>query len=519
MLPRLLSRTTKYNNHRLSKTLPLTHLLTKTPHRVYTSNNQTRTIFQIKSPINTSPTGVFVTKYQITLPDRPNTDWDDFLIAHPDRDALQTTSKEIPLFLKYLRVVTDKENRKDDFSAFMKTVGTVGLEVENDVYLTTEELLAVMWKNGYSQVERNGLQFTFPSDYRFHVPELAVLFDLKEEDCYHYCMRSRIEKSTIGQLKTDKIKRGGWIRDHWIIFGTSAFIFKTFSFFNYYFVLKGFGIGMWVWTCYCGMARYFGTVIAKNQFNNQQKTGKDLIDGEDRIMQAMQRYANDSRCIDAVKDFNNDISTSMPGYRQSLILKEKNAVIEKAQKQLQAILSFEDACAGKLQEALVKEIASDFRSQFGKDSGMQKKAMDSAIQGLSGSPVKSDPVTDHFLASLKSVDLTGKAKPNKSGTISERISALQAQQEQDFVQQFYIAKDEVSKAKSAKNPDSEYEKLFEKVGYHVPGVGSGSEESSLPSGIGLVSADGYLKKASDTISKLDKQIEMNKKETFKAAFG
>ena len=32
-----------------------------------------------------------------------------------------------------------------------------------------------------------------------------------------------------------KVKREGLIRDHWLIFGTGLFIFKTFPFFNYYF--------------------------------------------------------------------------------------------------------------------------------------------------------------------------------------------------------------------------------------------------------------------------------------------
>merc|ERR1712242_8798 len=39
-----------------------------------------------------------------------------------------------------------------------------------------------MWKNGYSESERNAISSAFPSDYKFHYPELAVLFDLAEED-------------------------------------------------------------------------------------------------------------------------------------------------------------------------------------------------------------------------------------------------------------------------------------------------------------------------------------------------
>jgi len=104
-----------------------------------------------------------------------------------------------PLFVRYLKLVTDKEGRADDFTAFYAKCKD-GLTVENDVFLSVDEILSVMWKNGYTEQERNAIQFTFPSDYKFHVPELSVLFDLKEDDVYKFCMRTRMEKSHIGEL-------------------------------------------------------------------------------------------------------------------------------------------------------------------------------------------------------------------------------------------------------------------------------------------------------------------------------
>ena len=41
------------------------------------------------------------------------------------------------------------------------------------------------------------LRFTFPSDYKFHYPELSVMFDIPEEDTYKFCMRTRIEDSVL----------------------------------------------------------------------------------------------------------------------------------------------------------------------------------------------------------------------------------------------------------------------------------------------------------------------------------
>merc|ERR1712110_1310544 len=112
---------------------------------------------------------------------------------------------------RYLKVVTDQEGRSDAFNAFVERAKT-GLVVESDVFITTEELLALMWKNGYSDMERNAIQFTFPTDYKFHYPELSVLFNIEEEDTYKFCMRTRIEKSHIGELDLEKVRKG-FIRD------------------------------------------------------------------------------------------------------------------------------------------------------------------------------------------------------------------------------------------------------------------------------------------------------------------
>jgi hypothetical protein len=47
-----------------------------------------------------SGAGVYVTKYKIVKPLKDNVDWDDFLIAMPERDQLATTSKDIPMFIR-----------------------------------------------------------------------------------------------------------------------------------------------------------------------------------------------------------------------------------------------------------------------------------------------------------------------------------------------------------------------------------------------------------------------------------
>merc|ERR1719210_2480810 len=176
-----------------------------------------RSFWNVSLPVLGGPGGAHTTKYSIVKPGKDGVEWDDFLLALPEREHLASFSKEVPLFLRYLKVVTDKEGRGEAFIAFVERA-KAGLVVESDVFITTEELLAVMWKNGYSEPERNAIQFTFPGDYKFHYPELSVLFDIPEEDTYKYCMRARMEASHIGELDHEKVKRKGLIRDHWMIF-------------------------------------------------------------------------------------------------------------------------------------------------------------------------------------------------------------------------------------------------------------------------------------------------------------
>ena len=49
-------------------------------------------------------------------------------MALPEKDQLASTSKEIPLFVRYLKIVTDSEGRQDDFKAFLERAKS-GLQV------------------------------------------------------------------------------------------------------------------------------------------------------------------------------------------------------------------------------------------------------------------------------------------------------------------------------------------------------------------------------------------------------
>lgn len=384
-------------------------------------------------------------------PGKDGVEWDDFLIALPEREHLASFSKEVPLFIRYLRVVTEKEGRNEAFLAFLERAKS-GLVVESDVFITTEELLALMWKNGYSDSERNAIQFTFPTDYKFHYPELAVLFDIAEEDTYKFCMRTRIESSHIGELDWSKVKRKGFIRDHWLIFGVGLIIFKYFPFYSYYFGVKVFGTSMWCYTMWTGLNRLVAKTCRRNEYMAAQKTAQDVMDGEDGIVTSMRRFANDAKCVEYLGGFKDDTQAKMAAYRSSLATKMKADLSERAVKQLQAIATFEASMGAAMQELVVREAAASFKDSFPSSKALQDQAFSAAVKSLSGAQLApgEDPVAGHFEAAFKSlqgVDLA-KTKGDPKGTLAERVAFAQQTKEAEFRQNFMVTPGEAAEVKS-----------------------------------------------------------------------
>lgn len=450
-----------------------------------------RAFWNVSLPVLQSPGGAHITKYHIVKPYKDGVDYDDFLVALPERDHLNSFTKEVPLFLRYLKVVTDQEGRAEAFKAFLERAKT-GLVVESDVYITAEELLAVMWKNGYSDAERNAIQFTFPNDYKFHYPELSAMFDIPEEETYKFCMRTRMEDSHIGERDHSKVKREGLIRDHWLIFGTGLFIFKTFPFFNYYFGVKVFGTSMWCWTMWHVLNRFIAKTTRRNEYMAAQKTAQEVMEGEDKIVESMRRFANDAKCVEYLKTFKEDSEEKIAAYRKALVVKMQEDLTERATKQLQAIAAFEANMGSAMQDLVVREAAASFKEKFPTDKGMQDKAFSAAVKALSGAQVEvaEDPVAKHFadaFQSLQGVDLAT-SKADAKGTLAERVAFAQQAKEKEFQESFMVTAKEAeevrslaSKAKSGQDYDFSklpadalqrlealYSSINTKVGYALP---------------------------------------------------
>lgn len=409
-----------------------------------------RAFWNISMPVVSGPGGPHITKYQVVMPAKDGVEYDDFLLALPEKEDLASFTKEVPLFLRYLKVVTDAEERSADFVAFLERAKS-GLVVESDVFITSEELLAVMWKNGFSEQERNAVQFTFPADYKFHYPELAAMFALQEEDAYQFCMRSRTEASHIGALDFDKVKMKGLLRTHWLIFGTGIVIFKYFPFFNYYFGMKVFGTSMVCTSFWLLFNRTLAKTIRRNEYMAQQKTAQEVMDGQDAIIKSMQRFQNDSKVVEYLGGFKEETEEKIATYKAAYVQKMKEDMTERALRQLQSIATFEAGMGSAMQELVVREAASAFREKFPTDHGMQAKAFQAALKGLAGDTVSpgDDPVASHFedaFKSLQGVDLmTTKGDP--AGSLAQRLAYAQQTKEQEFKTTFMVTKEEASEVK------------------------------------------------------------------------
>jgi len=507
----------------------------RAPIRRVLAAQHTRAFWNISLPVLGGPGGAYITKYRIVKPAKDGVHYDDFLLTLPERDHLASMSKDVPLFIRYLKAVTEKEGRAADFTAFFDRAKN-GLSVESDVYISTEELLAIMWKNGYSDQERNAVQFTFPADYKFHYPELSALFNIAEEDTYKFCMRTRMDDSHIGELEWDKVKRKGAIRDHWLIFGTGILIFKYFPFFNYYFGMKVFGTGLWCTTFWMLLNRGIAKTVRRNEYMAAQKTANDVMDGEDHIVKAMQRFANDAKCVEYLADFRGETESKIGSYKQALVLKMKEDLTFAAAKQLQGIANFEASMGSALQELIVHEAAASFKEKFPTNAGMQTAAFTSAVSSLGGNPSGSDPVSAHFedaFSSLAGVDLMS-AKGDAAGTLAERVAFAQQAKEAEFKQTFMVTPQEAAAVKavvgeakvgddfdfgklsasSAETLDSLYASINAKVGYSLP-ASVGSTEISHGED---TSTNAYVDAVNSQLRDMQANLKNARLKAFAAAF-
>jgi len=182
-----------------------------------------------------------------------------------------------------------------------------------------------------------------------------------------------------------------------------------------------------------------------------QKTAQDVMEGEDAIVNAMRRFANDAKCVEYLQGFKSETESKIGEYKSALVLQMKDDLSAQAVKQLQAMATFEAGMGSAIQELVVREAAASFREQYPKNADMQAKAFSSAVLRMSGKEpaAGADPVAAHFDSALKSlggVDLMT-IKGNATGTLPERVAFAQQAKEKEFQESFMVTAAEAAEVK------------------------------------------------------------------------
>merc|ERR1719476_673782 len=165
----------------------------------------------------------------------------------------------------------------------------------------------------------------------------------------------------------------------------------------------------------------------------------------------MQRFANDAKCVEYLSDFKGETEAKVGAYKKALVLKMKEDLTLAANRQLQAVSSFESSMGSALQELVVREAAASFREKFPSDAGMQGKAFSAAVKSLSGEALQAgdDPVGLHFedaFKSLQGADLMS-LKGNSKGTLAERVAHAQQLKETEFQRTFMVTPEEAKEVR------------------------------------------------------------------------
>merc|ERR1719359_1385581 len=97
---------------------------------------------------------------------------------------------------------------------------------------------------------------------------------------------------------------------------------------------------MWCTTFWMLLSRGIANSVRRNEYMAAQKTAQDVMDGEDNIVKAMQRFANDAKCVEYLSDFKGETEAKIGDYKKALLLKMQEDLSLAALKQLQGVAGF-----------------------------------------------------------------------------------------------------------------------------------------------------------------------------------
>ncbi|KJP85017.1 hypothetical protein AK88_05344 [Plasmodium fragile] len=380
------------------------------------------------------------TKYRISLPHISNVKYDDLYLSSPSKDDLYTFTKKVPIFLRYLKLITSMENRNEDFVEFARRCES-GLTTQKDIYLTKEELLDLMFLNGYSKKEINALDLAFTNSYEFHYPEIAALFKLEEEDVYKFCLKKRSENpEKLFHLKFMKEKN--LLSSYGLIFvflyfglnnvvlSNAWFLSKTIPFFSVFYMLAAhFYKEIWDF-----LNKEKNLMIKQNEDNK--------LAAEEIIYNQLKLYSKDTECsahLSNLKEYCNEL---IKCYRRAYINEERKRIHEQLEQKLNEIYNAEVKYKNSLQQILVQEIVKMTYEKVESDSNFYNSILNDSINNIKGI-TQDDTLIKHVKTQLNFVKELDKQNP-----LVKNILAQYEHKKEGYVNQFVVHKDEANKVKA-----------------------------------------------------------------------
>ncbi|SOV78104.1 vacuolar membrane protein-related, putative [Plasmodium sp. gorilla clade G3] len=383
------------------------------------------------------------TKYRISMPSIDNVKYDDIYLSCPSRDDFYIFTKKVPIFLRYLKLITSLENRNNDFIFFTKKCES-GLNVEKDVYLTKEELLDIMFINGYSKKEMNALDLSFCHNYQFHYPEIAILFNLDEEDVYKYCLKKRSENpETLIHLKY--VKEKNMLSSYGLIFVflyfglnnlvlcNAWFLSKTIPFFSVFYMLGSY--------FYKDIQKY----INKDKNLMIEENNKNKLLGEDIIYKQLKLFSKDTECSEQLINFKQYCNMLIKKYTQTYINVQKHKVVETLEKKLKEIYNNEQNYKNSLQNILIDEIIKKLYQNIKIDKTFSDSILNDSINNIKNVK-QNDTLINYVKSELKNIQ-----RMDEKNSIVKNILEQYENKKQQYLSQYIIHTHELNKIKNIIN--------------------------------------------------------------------
>ncbi|SBS85580.1 vacuolar membrane protein-related, putative [Plasmodium malariae] len=439
------------------------------------------------------------TKYRISLPYMNNVKYDDMYLSSPSKDDLYIFTKSIPIFLRYLKLITSIENRNNDFIEFAKRCEN-GLRVEKDVYLTKEELLELMFINGYAQKEMNALDLAFSSNYEFHYAEISVLFNLEEEDVYKFCLKKRSEHPEklihLKYFKEKNLLSSYGLLFVFLFFGLNNFVLsnawflsKTIPFFSVFYMLASY------------FYKDIWSFLNKDKNLMIEKNLQNKLSAEDIIYNQLKLYSKDTNCSMNLKNFKEYCDMLIKNYRKAYIHEQKIKVQENLEKKLNEIYNAELNYKNSLQNILVEEIIKKTYNDVKTNDNFYYAILNDSINNIRNNS-ENDTLIKHVKTQLSSIK-----NLNKQDPLVKNILDQYELKKDEYIKQYVVHKEEVHNIKSIlskcssdeihklnKNDYAELLRLYHSInnrfGFYV------NDEDILP----IVSKDSDAKSLADTVN-------------------